>query len=494
MARRNSSHEQRGERWVSVSSAWTAQPPPSWIPRANPKSRRNPAPGAVATYLKWLASYNNLPEGAFLPGGEYHKDFMAGGMQSPAVQEAVSPPPTPTVNLTEAQGQKAAAKITKAAAAVVETKQQDATDAVAAIERNIAELQKKVFKNYKGEDWTALPARRGRPPVAYSQALEDLKTQLEAAKRLQGVTNNAAAVVEGAEKVTRTRKQKPADAVPVTVGAAQDATAAAEQAQAISENVADTVEQIANKAGVDVDIVDSQPSPLPPEAEAVGGDNAAEEAAVGALFDALMASSAVPAPVAEPTMTEAERKRLERKAKFAGVLGNPRSRLLRSNGARRNPVVLTPPVEKALRDLIKASGGTPSEVDEVYEGLVDYAADASPKEGQSTVEFYKEFVLNVQKNIKRLLAIVRPAAAGSPEVAKAIIETTPPAPVIPEAPAPAPSPVVSAPVVAPVSRGPAVSGEGMSDAQLEAEIKKLINEVIDEMLGENVKSNPRRRR
>jgi len=489
MARRNSSHEQRGERWVSVSSAWTAQPPPSWIPRANPKSRRNPAPGAVATYLKWLAAYNNLDENAFLPGGEYHRDFMAGGMQSPAVQEAVSPPPTPTVNLTEAQGQKAAAKITKAAAAVVETKQQDTTDSVAAIERNIAELQKKVFKTSAGKDWTALPARVGRPPVAYSQALEDLKTQLEAAKRLQGVTNNAAAVVEGAEKVTRTRKQKPADAVPVTVAAAQDATAAAEQAQAISENVADTVEQIANKAGVDVDIVDSQPSPLPPEAEAVEEDDGSD-----LLLAAMNESSAVPAPAAAPEMTEAEREQAEIDAAFAKILGNPRNRLTRSNGARRNPVDITPAIEAALREMIKRKGGTPSEVDKVYAGLARYAAKAAPKENQTKAEFQKEFIENIKKNIVLLLAAIRPAAAGSPEVAKAIIETTPPAPVIPEAPAPAPSPVVSAPVVAPVSRGPAVSGEGMSDAQLEAEIKKLINEVIDEMLGENVKSNPRRRR
>lgn len=488
MARRNGSHEQRGERWVSVSSAWTAQPPPSWIPRANPKARRNPSMGAAATYLRFLAAYNNMPEDSFLPGGKYHRDLVTEGVSSPAIQAAASPPPTPPVDLTEAQGQKAAAKITKAAEALVETKQQDVADSVEAIERNIAELKTRVFKTGKG-DWTALPARRGRPPLAYSEALTNLETQLEAAKRLQGQVQVSAGAVKGSKTVTKAGKQKPADAVPVVVGAAQDATAAAEQVQALADNVANTTQEIADNAGIEVPIVDSMPSPLPPEVAAVEEDDGSD-----LLLAALEAASAVPAPAAAPEMTEAEREQAEIDAAFAKILGNPRNRRMRSNGARRNPVEITPQIEAALREMIRRQKASPSEIDKVYAGLARYAAKASPKENQSKSDFQKEFIENIKKNIVLLLAAVRPASAGSPEVAKAIIETTPPAPVIAEAPTPAPSPVVPAPTVAPVSRGPVVSGEGMTDAELEAEIKKLINEVIDEMLGENVKSNPRRRR
>lgn len=489
MARRNGSHEQRGERWVSVSSAWTAQPPPSWIPRANPKARRNPTKGAAATYLRWLAAYNNMPEDSFLPGGEYHRDLASEGVSSPAIQAAASPPPTPPINLTEAKGQKAAAKVVEAAAKVVETKQQDVADSVEAIERNIAELNKKVFKTGTGKDWTKAGAGAGRPPKAYVDELQGLQTRLEAARRLQGQANTAAAVVEGSKQVTKTKKQKPADAVPVVVAAAQDATVAAEQAQSLADSAAQVTAEIAADAGVQVKITESAPSPLPPEAAAVEEDDGSAE-----LLAALMASSAVPAPEAAPEMTAEERKRAERKAKFAKVMGNPRSRRVRANGGRRNPVVLTPAIEAALRKMIEKAGGSPDEVDDVYEGLADLAADASPKEGQSTQDFYMEFIDKVKKNIKALLAIVRDTDPGSPEVAAEIIATTPPAPVIAEAPVPAPSPAVPAETVAPVSRGPVVSGEGMTDAQLEAEIKKLINEVIDEMLGESVKSNPRRRR
>ena len=484
MSRRNGSNDQRGERWVAVSSNWTAQPPPAWIPRANPGARRNPAVGAVASYLQWLASYNNMPVGSFLPGGTHHREFMAEGMESPKIQAAAEPPPTRRIEMTEAEGQKSAKKIAKAAAAVVEVQQQNTADSVEAIERNIEELKTKVFKTGKG-DWSRATAGRGRPPTAYADAMKNLETQLEAARRLQGVVQTSAAVVEGAEKVTKTRKQKPTDAAPVVMAAAQDATAAAEQAQAISENVADTVAQIAQDAGVQVDIVDSAPAPLPPVALAVEDEDAE-------LMAALMEQSAVPAPAAEPEMSEAERKRASRMAKAARLIGNPRKRQGRSNGARRNPVLLTPKVAEAIKNKVRKAGGSASEVEEVYEMLSDVAAAANPKPGQSTEDFYRSFIASINANIQGFLAIVREDGEGSPEVAEEVIATTPPAPSIPEVPAPAPSPVV-APVVAPISRKPAVSGENMSDAQLEAEIKKLINEVIDEMLGESVKSNPRRR-
>ena len=147
--------------------------------------------------------------------------------------------------------------------------------------------------------------------------------------------------------------------------------------------------------------------------------------------------------------------------------------------------------------MITKKGATQAETERILAAVSGLAQDSDPQPGQSSAEFGQEFAKGVSGVIDQMLAYIRGTDPGSPEIAEEIIETTPPAPVIPEAPAPPPSPVVSAPVVAPdttfAGRKP-VSGEGMTDAQLEAEIKKLINEVIDEMLGENVKSNPRRRR
>jgi hypothetical protein len=486
MARRNGSHEQRGERWVSVSSSWTAQPPPSWIPRGNPKARRNPSPSAPVLYLEWLAAYNNLPKNAFLPGGSQHRSFVSEGMESPSIQAVIEPPPTPVVPMTEAEGQKAATEITKKAQVVIETQQQNTADSVEAIERNIAELKNKVFRTGSGKDWSRVTAGRGAPPKEYTAALKDLELQLEAARRLQGTVQTAAAVVQGAKTVTRTRKQKPADAVPVVVAAAQDATAAAEQAQALSENVAETVAEIAADAGVPVTVVESVPAPIPAEAEVEVAE--AQEDPKAALMAALMDATAVQPVVEAPAMTEEERKRAERKARFAKTLGNPRARSMRANGVRRNGIPVTPAVEKALKAMIKQAGANKVETEEVFEGLRDLLDDAAPKAGQTQQQFLGEFIDKVQASIQTLIAIVR-EEAGTPAVAAEIVATTPPAPVIVEAPVPEPSPVVAPSVVA-----AAVSGEGMTDAQMEAEIKRLISEVIDEMLGESVKSNPLRRR
>jgi hypothetical protein len=312
--------------------------------------------------------------------------------------------------------------------------------------------------------------------------LKDLELQLEAARRLQGTVQTAAAVVQGAKTVTRTRKQKPADAVPVVVAAAQDATAAAEQAQALSENVAETVAEIAADAGVPVTVVESVPAPIPAEAEVEGEDLDA------ALMAAMEEATAVQPVVEAPTMTEEERKRAERKARFAKTLGNPRARSMRANGVRRNGIPMTPAIEKILKEMIKRAGANKVETEEVFEGLQDLLEEAAPKPGQTQQQFLSEFIGKVKASIQTLIAIVR-EEAGTPAVAAEIVATTPPAPVIVEAPVPEPSPVVAPSVVA-----AAVSGEGMTDAQMEAEIKRLISEVIDEMLGESVKSNPLRRR
>jgi hypothetical protein len=158
-----------------------------------------------------------------------------------------APAPTPEIKVQA---------VTTTAVNVTATAANNAADSVEAIRLNIKAIED-YYKSREGKP--------GRPPRGMEKGrLEELKAQLALAEKAAGAASTAATQVAGeGKKPKRTRTTREAkeqiEKIEQTTGVAIEA---AGEAQAISEEVADIVQELAEEEGTDLPIVDSVPEPL----------------------------------------------------------------------------------------------------------------------------------------------------------------------------------------------------------------------------------------
>jgi len=387
-----------------------------------------------------------------------------------------APAPTPEIKVQA---------VTTTAVNVTATAANNAADSVEAIRLNIKAIED-YYKSREGKP--------GRPPRGMEKGrLEELKAQLALAEKAAGAASTAATqVAEEGKKPTRTRTKREAkqqiEKIEQTTGVAIEA---AGEAQDISKEVADIVQELAEEEGADLPIVDSVPEPLIDDYEgdedfdltaAIAAGFAAERLAEEQRQSAKAAAEAAAAATAAATGTNEDDDDDE--------LIN----LLRNNGnARRNPSYLPPLVLRAIGIHAKLQGVPKERIREFLTWFDETVQKKNivAREGETESEYSVRLANTVKNNFEKFYGgyckkkgiefdlqppAPKPALAPEPVVAPA-----PPKPVA------APAPVIEEEEEEEEDTSDEDTSDGGFNAAYDTFIKERINKTIEKMLG--VRSN-----
>jgi hypothetical protein len=386
-----------------------------------------------------------------------------------------APAPTPEIKVQA---------VTTTAVNVTATAANNAADSVEAIRLNIKAIED-YYKSREGKP--------GRPPRGMEKGrLEELKAQLALAEKAAGAASTAATQVAGeGKKPKRTRTKGEAKEqikkIEQTTGVAIEA---AGEAQAISEEVADIVQELAEEEGTDLPIVDSVPEPLIEE-QSLEAELAAGLAAI-LEAEELAEEQGQSQEEAAKAAEEAENKAI-RAAKLAEL----RKLLVRANGNKYRSNSGGPLIDKAMPLLAAAATkiGVPKDRSldfaNYLNGLLQEMGvekESDENNSQFSVRVAKILVANMvpfyeqyceDKGIKFDL----------PSAPEPVAPPKPPAAPAPPKPVAAPAPVIEEEEEEEEEED--TSDEDTADSGFNAAydtfIKERINKTIEKMLG--VRSN-----